>query len=326
MTTPAVVLKNLFAALDAAGYSAEPLTPDRLQKARAAAKSGAAPATALLRRFQLGLDDVSAEDLGTEGLSPEILAALPALEAQWGPFVVSRAAPAAQASVPPFVLHTPWPPVAERAHHYAHFGAESYALARFMTERNERWNQARQVLDLGCASGAVGFFAANALPQARIQGVDICENALEMGRAAADAQGLRPRMEFLAATLTAEPSIPPPLHAADLVVFNPPMVMADPGFAAPHRDGGHLGLELPLLFAKVASRHLRPQGHIYCLATNPIRGGRSLFFDELKSLPVKITDQRCLDDAFNQNVARKRGHEAAGIDRVELWALELSRA
>jgi hypothetical protein len=100
------------------------------------------------------------------------------------------------------------------------------------------------------------------------------------------------------------------------------MVIPEPGFIAPHRDGGALGMELPLLFLKTAVRVLRPGGRVYCLATNPIRGGQGLFFEELKRLSLKITDKDCLEPAFNQNVARKRAHGDAGVDRVELWALE----
>ena len=82
-------------------------------------------------------------------------------------------------------------------------------------------------------------------------------------------------------------------------------------------------MELPLRFIDFAIRNLAPGGCLYCLATNPLVGGRGLFFDELKAMSVKITDQQLLDPVFNQSVARKRGHDAAGVERIELWALEL---
>ena len=111
----------------------------------------------------------------------------------------------------------------------------------------------------------------------------------------------------------------------DVAVFNPPMAVPNPGGPRPHRDGGNLGVELPLRFLSFAKRHLRAKGEVFCLVTSPIVDGRSIFFDQMDSAQWDSLEKRRLNPSFNQSLYRKQRYSELSIERVELWYLHLQK-
>jgi hypothetical protein len=106
------------------------------------------------------------------------------------------------------------------------------------------------------------------------------------------------------------------------MVFNPPMVIPESGIQYPHRDGGTLGIEIPLLFMDFAQDHLKPGGSVLCLSTNPIVNGQGKYFEAMKARKnFELVAQKTLHPYFNQNVARKRKHDEHDVERIELLAL-----
>lgn len=299
-------LRVLFEFLRSTDYRWEPLTPDELLRQRRAPESY----SAIHRTFGLGLEPTPA--LLAEGVSASLLAALQSR----GPLpVVSRLAEL-------FVLHDPWPPRAGQAAHYAHFGPESLHLAEYARSRIARGGPGGKVLDLGCASGGLTLQWLEYQPQCQLLGFDLSEGAVELGRAAAQAQGIPTEKLALFAQALGPTTRIAAAQEADLVLFNPPMVHPEPGVVWPHRDGGRYGIELPLLFFRFAAQHLRPGGQLICLVTNPIVHGRGRFFDELKKqVAWRILDRQLLTPVFNQAAARKRHHADDSIQNIELWAI-----
>ena len=304
-------LRELFEFLRGKDYRWEPLTPDDLLKQRRASESY----SAIHQAFGLGLPPQRAS-LEAEGLSSTLLDSLlrlPRLPA------ISRLAQT-------FVIHDFWPPLAGQEKNHAHFGPESLRLSKSARERIERGGPALKVLDLGCSSGGLLLQWLEYQPQASLVGLDISNSAIELAKTAALAQRISDeRARLITAKIDASTRLPE-AQDADLVLFNPPMVQPEPGVAWPHRDGGHLGIELPLLFLKFARLHLKEQGQVLCLITNPVVHGRGLFWDELKKLQEwKILDRRLFNPFFNQATARKRHHEDDHIQQIELWGLHLIR-
>ncbi len=111
----------------------------------------------------------------------------------------------------------------------------------------------------------------------------------------------------------------------DIAVFNPPLAVPCVGLKQGHRDGGKLGLEIPLKFLDFAEKHLRTSGDVFCLMTNPIVRGRSELFDALSRRPWTVVGKKCLNDNFNGTIARKEGYQDLGIQKIELWFLHLKR-
>jgi SAM-dependent methyltransferase len=304
-------LRELFEYLRSVDYHWEPLTPDELLKLRKTPEAF----SPLHQVFGLGLPAQSAE-LELEGFPSGLLLVL---EGSIGRL------PAISRLSETFVAHDFWPPQPGRQKEYAHFGPESLHLGRFARERILRNGPAWKVLDLGCSSGGLALQWLEYQPQSTLLGIDLSEGAVELGSAAILAQGIPSnRLQLLARKIEGSRMIPE-AEEADLVLFNPPMVHPEPGVDWPHRDGGHLGIELPLTFLKFASRHLKPGGQVLCLVTNPIVHGRGLFWDELKkqSGSWRILEKRLLNPFFNQAAARKRHHADDHIQQIELWALHL---
>ena len=181
----------------------------------------------------------------------------------------------------------------------------------------------KNVLDLGSGSGVQAFEIA---PLARrVLGLESSLQAVEWARAAAQAQGFAnvsfeqaPIGESRAEKLVSN-------HSWDIAVFNPPMAVPSPGSPREHRDGGRLGIELPLRFLDFSRRHLCAKGEVFCLTTNPIIEGRSDFFENLDPSQWLTLEKRRLNPSFNQSLYRKQKYSELGIERVELWYLHLRK-
>jgi SAM-dependent methyltransferase len=316
-------LRLLFHTLREAGYDWHPQTPDRLVNFR----KDPAPFRPLIQWLGLGLA-VRESEIMADGITPGIMkvlrdqgfAADAPFEAAAEPPCKSAMAVSVEGDV--FVVHDHWPPDPAREGGYVHYGPESEWLARAL-HRDLEGFIGKRVLDLGCGSGALAFEIGGVADE--VLGLDVSERAIEWSRATAKANGV-PNIRFEVASVGTPASDELAGGAEwDSVVMNPPMIVPEPGAPQGHRDGGELGIELPLRFLDFARRHLREGGEVITLATNPIVGGKGLFFDRIGGGSWEIMEKRCLNSHFNQNVARKRGHDELGIERIELWFLHLKR-
>jgi len=314
-------LRELFNSLNASGYEWTPQTPDRLLACRKLSNSY----RPLVRVFGLGiaadrdeliadgLDAAVAQKLITENILVEASGRL-------------RSRIAVGGSADLYIIHNHWPPDAEEAHEYVHYAAESAWLAR-ACQRDLEGFIGKRVLDLGCSSGALSFEVAGVAE--KVLGLDIAPRSIEFARTTASAYGFKNAF-FECAKIgdaTAEKAVR--LHGGsepwDIVLMNPPMVVPSEDATYPHRDGGTLGIALPLLFLDFAHKNLKKGGEMLCLTTNPIVGGRPTFFDKLSRGKWEFVEKTCLHSQYNQSVARKQKYAEKGIDRIELWFLHLRK-
>jgi methylase of polypeptide subunit release factors len=290
---------TLFAELREAGYAWQPLTPERLQKLRRQAAERPGDFDPRVLRHGLGMES--------------------------GP-AVSRVGDY-------FVPHHHWSD-ASAASDFVYLGRESLELISRL-EKHHELLRGRSGLDLGSGAGALSIALADVA--GRMLGLELSEAAVNWASAAARAQGLA-NVRFRQARVGeggADLAVTAEGGLWDFAVFNPPMAVPNPGQYRPFRDGGRLGIEIPLMFLDFARRHLRPEGDVFCLLTSPCVGGRSLVFDSAAAKrgfksgiagQWEVLERALLDDRFNQALYRKEGYSALGIERVELWYVHLRKA
>jgi ribosomal protein L3 glutamine methyltransferase len=152
-------------------------------------------------------------------------------------------------------------------------------------------NAVSSVLDLCTGSGCLAILASRRFPNARIDAVDLSEDALDVAARNVADYGLGERITLHHGDLFE------PLgdHKYDLVISNPPYVdaegmaglpsecRAEPGMAF---DGGADGLKFVRRILKQAGRHLTPQGGLLC----EIGRGRELLEAEFPQLPLLWLD------------------------------------
>jgi len=123
-------------------------------------------------------------------------------------------------------------------------------------------DQARSVLDLGTGSGAIALAIAAERPRARVTGIDVCANALDVAMANSRKLGL-PQVHWrVGSWFEAVPG-----ERFDLIVANPPYVAsndpalerlrAEPALAL---SSGPTGLEAIGTIVDCAAQHLNPRG------------------------------------------------------------------
>jgi 2-polyprenyl-3-methyl-5-hydroxy-6-metoxy-1,4-benzoquinol methylase len=309
----AQTFESLFDFLRSADYAWETLSPDRLARCRQAAQASTESFDPLTRFFGLGLE-VCKEELLAQGLPeellPEILSLRPAISRARDHFI------------PHFNSHS----VSHlQPAENIYLGPESFELLRLLEPNLSRF-QGKNALDLGSGAGLLSFELA--AHTAKVLGIEASGAAVEWANAAALAQGVS-NIQFRQAwigTPGAARAVQESGLRFDHVVFNPPMAVPTEGPARTHRDGGAQGIELPLKFLEFAGACLRPGGEVHCLITNPITlQGRSVFFERLAHEQPGWTalEKRRLNPCFNQSLYRKQRYEELGIQRVELWFLNL---
>lgn len=126
-----------------------------------------------------------------------------------------------------------------------------------------------RIIDFGTGSGAIAIALAKALPQSRVEGIDLSDKALAWARRNAEAQGVKvdfERGDMLDFTAT---------HTYDIMVSNPPYVPQS-DISTMHRNvrdfEPHSALFVPdndpLLFyralARTALSALNVAGSLYC--------------------------------------------------------------
>ncbi|MBI2606865.1 MAG: methyltransferase [Deltaproteobacteria bacterium] len=300
-------LSKLFSDLLGAGYGWTAKTPDQLLSLRKTSEKF----RPLDRFFGLGLS-VSTDQLLADGLTSGLIAEL----GNPAPFAVSSDAAGG------YLIHDHWPPRPENAAEYVHLGPESFYVAREIQKHAEAFSE-KTVLDLGCGSGILSFFASTS--STRVIGIDSSSRATTFARDTAAARGIQ-NIEFIHARIGSDAADAVVGSDFDLAAFNPPLGVPSGEDTRPHRDGGKLGIEVPLLFLDFAKRHLKPGGEAWFICGNPIVGGKPLFLAELKfRTEWELLESRCLDPYFNQSVARKHGYAEQSITRIELLLIKTRR-
>jgi ribosomal protein L3 glutamine methyltransferase len=129
------------------------------------------------------------------------------------------------------------------------------------------------VLDLCTGSGCLAILASARFPNARVDAVDISEDALQVAQTNVAYHGLRDRITLVKGDLFA------PLGGVryDVILTNPPYVdaqgMADLAPECNHEptlalDGGQDGLDIVRRIVAEAGDHLLPSGGLLCEVGN----------------------------------------------------------
>jgi ribosomal protein L3 glutamine methyltransferase len=146
----------------------------------------------------------------------------------------------------------------------SHFGAEDDATSLIGDSES-----VESVLDLCTGSGCLAILASRHFPNARIDAVDISEDALEVAARNVSDYNLEDQVTLYHGDLFA------PLGEAryDLIISNPPYVDAEGMAALPREcraepklafDGGADGLAIVRRILNEARAHLTPQGGLLC--------------------------------------------------------------
>lgn len=203
----------------------------------------------------------------------------------------------------------------------AYLGAESSLLARLLLERAPLV-RAKRVLDLGSGAGALSLALSDFAEE--VLGLELSARAVELATATARAQGVA-NASFACARIGARETEARVAARGpwDVAVFNPPMAVPSGG-ARPSRDGGPLGIEVPLAFLEFARRAIVPGGHVLFLATNPILAdGRTPLFERIfgRVGGWEWVEKQRLHADFNRALHRQDDYASLGVKRIELWFL-----
>ncbi len=240
-----------------------------------------------------------------------------------------------------FICHEHWPPRSLKNPEFVYFGRETERLLSEIegwgTENSD--GAVRKVLDLGCGAGALSLYWV--LRGAEVCAVDLSPKAVAWTHAnlSAHTKNLtKARFQTFCVDATRPGFLNGeiPIGGFDAVMFNPPMVLEEKlhqvdleptaGNFYPHRNGGELGIWLQNLFYDRAHEVLRKGGLVFALSTNPIlKGGRTPFLRELDAKPFRVKKLKVLDGFFNQKKYHEEAYVKAGIERVELLFVCLSK-
>lgn len=164
------------------------------------------------------------------------------------------------------------------------FGGEGFALV-------QEPESVRRALDLCTGSGCLAILAAMIFPNAKVDAVDLSEDALALADENVADHDLVDRIELLQGDLFA------PLQGRryDLIITNPPYVDAEAMAALPaeyrHEPGlafagGPDGLDIVRRILAEAPKHLTPQGGLIC----EIGTGHEILDEEYPHLPFLWLD------------------------------------
>ena len=144
-------------------------------------------------------------------------------------------------------------------------------IAEWIERGFEPWlepDSVERVLEIGTGGGAIAIACAMAFPNATVDAVDICGDALSLARENCAAHGVEDRVRLAVSDVYSEVR-----GRYDLIVSNPPYVDAgtmdalDPEYRHEPRRGleaGADGLACVRRILAGSSRHLRPGGVLVC--------------------------------------------------------------
>ncbi|MDR1276507.1 MAG: 50S ribosomal protein L3 N(5)-glutamine methyltransferase [Candidatus Accumulibacter sp.] len=174
---------------------------------------------------------------------------------------------------------------------------------------NDPW-AIHNILDLCTGSGCLAIIATLAFPEARVDAVDISEDALAIARENVKGYKLKKRMELIRSDLFSALDS----KKYDLIIANPPYVDAETMASLPQEylrepeialAGGDDGLKYIRIIVENAAKHLKPKGLLVVEAGNNFdamenaypntpfiwldtaAGSRSVFLLKREDLPSK---------------------------------------
>lgn len=161
-----------------------------------------------------------------------------------------------------------WPggPVFAQAEHFK-LGTDSVLLADFV-----RLSGAKQGIDLGCASGAIGLLLLTRLEKLHMTGLEIVPEAAELARENMAANSLEERSRIITGDIRAHRALFK-TGSFDLVAANPPYFPVARGMPSPDLDRANARGESLCSLEDIcaAASFLLKTGGSFCLVHKPER-------------------------------------------------------
>ena len=301
-------LEQIFFELKKASYYWEPITPDQRLKYLTNSQE-LRPST---RYFGLG-QECSFNELIDDGLNKAFVEELPSKFIFEISYTESNG----------FLVYDFWPPKVEESEGYVHLGPESFYLVEEIRKNLKQFEQ-KSVLDLGCSSGVIAFTASDYAH--KTIGLDISARAIEFAKALQKEKKIKNKIECSLETIGStetEKNFPKNLKY-DFFLFNPPLAVPSGEDHRPHRDGGKLGIEIPLLFLDFAIERAHKETQIWFIAGSPNCSGKKPLYEAIQKRKCKILEEKMIHKNFNQALARKHHYKEQGIDSIDLVQFKLS--
>ena len=215
-------------------------------------------------------------------------------------------------------VHSAYPTDAQDA---VFFGPDTYRFVRAMDAHlRASHDDIRNVVDIGCGSGAGATYLATQLPEAAITAVDINPRALEyteVNLRVAKATNVTATHSNLLDAVDGQ---------FDLIVANPPY-MEDPEGRAYRHGGTHKGAELSLSIVDTALERLAPGGTLLLYTGVAMVNGKDMFLEELQRLVqhahCRWQYQEMDPDVFGEELLKDDYKDVERIAAVELTLRKL---
>jgi methylase of polypeptide subunit release factors len=200
------------------------------------------------------------------------------------------------------------------------FGPDTYRFARALRATLAAWPgwKPKRMIDIGCGSGAGGFFVSSILPE-RPELVlgDINDEALRyaaINAAINDIQDVTVVKSDILAGIEGR---------ADFIICNPPYLV-DPAGRVYRNGGGQLGFDLALRILAQGISHLTPDGQMLLYTGAPVVDGVDQFFSAvepvLKSAGRAFTYEELDPDVFGEELEQP---SYSNTDRIAVVALNV---
>jgi methylase of polypeptide subunit release factors len=215
-------------------------------------------------------------------------------------------------------FHSAFPTTAPDA---VFFGPDTYRTCdAVLAHLRTRARPPRQVVDVGCGSGAVAVTVAGHAPAAEVTAVDVNPAALRFTAVNAGLAGCGDRVRPVRGDLLTGLDGP-----FDLIVSNPPF-MIDPDRRAYRDGGGEHGHDLPLAVLDSAVRRLAPGGSLVLFSGTGIVDGHDPLLaaaaDRLAGTDLDWTYREVDPDVYSENLdGASYGH----AERIAVAVLTATR-
>lgn len=219
------------------------------------------------------------------------------------------------------LVHSAWPTSANDS---VFFGPDTYRFAALIEQAlpKSRGPAPRNVVDVGCGTGAGGILVERLLSAHRIKVLftDINPQALRYARINAIHAGV---LDFSCVRSDVLSAVGDPI---DLIIANPPYLL-DPQERAYRHGGGSRGTGLSVRIVRESLQRLQPGGQLILYTASPIVNGVDTLqqqigaaFDECSHRPFTYEYREIDPDVFGSELE----HAAyAGVERIAVVGLTL---